>query len=64
MDDQVDYDLDQIELSELIMIVGSFIFGGNTLDEVDSVAINKLCKLIIDEQTKRLTDVPTCEIIH
>jgi len=64
MDDQVDYDLDQIELSELIMIVGSFIFGGNTLDEVDSVVINKLCKLIIDEQTKRLTDVPTCEIIH
>jgi|TARA_R110000744_G_C18906611_1_gene509967 hypothetical protein len=58
------YDLDQIELGELLMIVGSFIFGGNTIDEVDPEIIEKLFELLSIEQTKRLTDVPLYEIIH
>ena len=57
-------DLQEMELAELLMIVGSFIFGGNSLSELDSDIINRLHTLITEEHEYRLTGRPPNAQIH
>ena len=60
----ITWNLDSIELGELIMVVGSYIFSGNTMDDVDIEVLEKLSHLSQLEYARRLTEVPKNEIIH
>ena len=55
MVDNPQYDLHTIELSELIMIVGSYIFAGSSLDKVEDEVMLKLLELLNEECDFRLT---------
>ncbi len=60
----ITWNLDNIELGELIMVVGSYIFSGSTMDDVDIEVLEKLSALSQIEYTRRLTEDPKNEIIH
>ena len=60
----ITWNLDSIELGELIMVVGSYIFSGSTMDDVEIEVIEKLSTLSQVEYSRRLTEVPKNEIIH
>ena len=60
----ITWNLEIIELGELIMVVGSYIFSGNTMDDVDIEVLEKLSHLSQLEYARRLTEVPKNEIIH
>ena len=47
-----------------MMVVGSYIFSGSTMDDVDIEVLEKLSALSQIEYTRRLTEVPKNEIIH
>jgi len=64
MVDNPQYDLHTIELSELIMIVGSYIFAGSSLDKVEDEVMLKLLELLNEECDFRLTGIYKNEIIH
>ena len=64
MGDNPHYDLNTIELSELIMVVGSYIFAGSSLDKIDDEVIMKLLELLNEECNFRLTGIYKNEIIH
>jgi|10_taG_2_1085330.scaffolds.fasta_scaffold85645_3 hypothetical protein len=64
MVDNPQYDLHTIELSELIMIVGSYIFAGSSLDKVEDEVMLKLLELLNEECDFRLTGTYKNEIIH
>lgn len=65
MDDVfISWDLDKIEIEELIVVVGSYLFSGNKLDTVETDVIEKLSELLNKECTNRLTEIPKYEIIH
>ena len=49
MGDNPHYDLNTIELDELIMVVGSYIFAGSSLDKIDDEVIMKLLELLNEE---------------
>ena len=56
-------DLHEIDLSELLMVVGSFIFAGNSLSDLDPEIINRLQTLLTEEQEYRLTGrTPTTQV--
>ena len=60
----ITWNLESIELGELIMVVGSYIFSGSTMDDVDIEVLEKLSHLSQLEYARRLTEVPKNEIIH
>ena len=60
----ITWNLDSIELGELIMVVGSYIFSGSTMDDVDIEVLEKLSTLSQVEYTRRLTEVPKDETVH
>ena len=60
----ITWNLDSIELGELIMVVGSYIFSGSTMDDVDIEVLEKLSHLSQLEYARRLTEGPKNEIIH
>ena len=64
MADNPKYDLNTIELSELIMVVGSYIFAGSSLDKIDDEVMIKLLELLDEECNFRLTGIYNNEIIH
>jgi hypothetical protein len=64
MGDNPQYDLNTIELSELIMVVGSYIFAGTTLDKIEDEVMLKLLELLNEECNFRLTGIYKNEIIH
>jgi hypothetical protein len=64
MGDNPQYDLNTIELSELIMVVGSYIFAGSSLDKIDDEVMIKLLELLNEECNFRLTGIYKNEIIH
>ena len=64
MGDNPKYDLNTIELSELIMVVGSYIFAGSSLDKIDDEVMIKLLELLNEECNFRLTGIYKNEIIH
>ena len=64
MGDNPKYDLNTIELSELIMFVGSYIFAGSSLDKIDDEVMIKLLELLDEECNFRLTGMYNNEIIH
>ena len=64
MGDNPQYDLNTIELSELIMVVGSYIFAGSSLDKIDDEVMIKLLELLDEECNFRLTGMYNNEIIH
>jgi|TARA_R110002072_G_scaffold201611_3_gene359364 hypothetical protein len=64
MGDNPHYDLNTIELDELIMVVGSYIFAGSSLDKIDDEVIMKLLELLNEECNFRLTGIYKNEIIH
>ena len=64
MGDNPQYDLYNIELSELIMVVGSYIFAGSSLDKIDDEVMIKLLELLDEECNFRLTGIYKNEIIH
>jgi hypothetical protein len=64
MGDNPKYDLNTIELSELIMVVGSYIFAGSSLDKIDDEVMIKLLELLDEECNFRLTGIYKNEIIH
>jgi hypothetical protein len=64
MADNPKYDLNTIELSELIMVVGSYIFAGSSLDKIDDEVMIKLLELLDEECNFRLTGIYKNEIIH
>ena len=64
MGDNPKYDLNTIELSELIMVVGSYIFAGTTLDKIEDEVMIKLLELLNEECNFRLTGMYNNEIIH
>lgn len=64
MGDNPHYDLNTIELDELIMVVGSYIFAGSSLDKIDDEVMIKLLELLDEECNFRLTGIYKNEIIH
>ena len=64
MGDNPQYDLNTIELSELIMVVGSYIFAGSSLDKIEDEVMIKLLELLDEECNFRLTGMYNNEIIH
>ena len=64
MEDNPHYDLNTIKLDELIMVVGSYIFAGSSLDKIDDEVIIKLLELLNEECNFRLTGIYKNEIIH
>ena len=64
MGDNPQYDLNTIELSELIMVVGSYIFAGSSLDKIEDEVMLKLLELLNEECNFRLTGIYKNEIIH
>ena len=46
------WDLEDIELNELIMVIGSFIFSGHNINEVETEVIDKMKELIELESRK------------
>ena len=60
----ITWNLESMELGELIMVVGSYIFSGSTMDDVDIEVLEKLSHLSQLEYARRLTEVPKNEIIH
>ena len=64
MGDNPQYDLNTIELSELIMVVGSYIFAGSSLDKIEDEVMIKLLELLNEECNFRLTGIYKNEIIH
>ena len=64
MGDNPKYDLNTIELSELIMVVGSYIFAGSSLDKIEDEVMIKLLELLNEECNFRLTGIYKNEIIH
>ena len=64
MGDNPKYDLNTIELSELIMVVGSYIFAGSSLDKIYDEVMIKLLELLDEECNFRLTGMYNNEIIH
>lgn len=63
-DATITWNLDSIELGELIMVVGSYIFSGSTMDDVDIEVLEKLSHLSQLEYTRRLTEIPKDETVH
>ena len=59
-----DVKLGEIELEELILVTGSFIFSGNKLEDVDTDVIMKLRELADDELEYRATGIPKDTQIH
>ena len=64
MGDNPQYDLNTIELSELIMVVGSYIFAGSSLGKIEDEVMLKLLELLNEECNFRLTGIYKNEIIH
>jgi|TARA_R110002167_G_scaffold40109_1_gene123696 hypothetical protein len=64
MGDNPHYDLNTIELDELIMVVGSYIFAGSSLDKIEDEVMMKLLELLDEECNFRLTGIYKNEIIH
>ena len=64
MGDNPNYDLNTIELDELIMVVGSYIFAGSSLDKIEDEVMMKLLELLDEECNFRLTGIYKNEIIH
>ena len=60
----VTWNLEDIDLSELIMIIGSFIFSGHQINEVDIEVIEKMQELIEIEHKRRLTGISEEDTIH
>ena len=60
----VTWNLEDIDLSELIMIIGSFIFSGHQINEVDIEVIEKMQELIEIEYKRRLTGISEEDTIH
>ena len=60
----ITWNLESIELGELIMVVGSYIFSGSTMDDVEIEVIEKLSTLSQVEYSRRLTEVLKDETIH
>lgn len=60
----VTWNLEDIDLSELIMIIGSFIFSGHQINEVDIEVIEKMQNLIEIEYKRRLTGISEEDTIH
>ena len=60
----ISWDLETVELIELIMVVGSYLFAGNTLSSVETDVIDKLHMLLGEEKTLRETGIPVNEVIH
>ncbi len=60
----ITWELDSVDLTELIMVVGSYIYGGNSLESIDTDVINKLHYLIKEEYEHRQTGIPTNTQLH
>ena len=59
-----DVELDKIELQELILVTGSFIFAGHNLEDLDTEVIMRLMELAEEELEFRATGIPKDEVIH
>ena len=59
-----DIKLGEIELEELILVTGSFIFSGHKLEDIDTDVIMKLVELAEDELEYRTTGIPKDIQIH
>jgi len=60
----ITWNLEDIDLSELIMVIGSFIFSGNKINDVDTEVIEKMQDLIEIEYKRRLTGIAEDDTIH
>lgn len=60
----VSWDVENIPLEELIMVIGSYIFSGNSLVSVDLEVIDRLRTLVEAEYTSRTTGIPSSTSIH
>ena len=56
--------LEEISLDELILVTGSFIFSGHTMDDIDTEVILQLQKLLTKEMTYRKDHVPSGVLVH
>ncbi len=63
-DSTITWNLEDIDLSDLVMVVGSWIFAGNHIQDIESEVIDKLKLLIEAEQHRRLTGISQDDIIH
>tara|TARA_A100001391_G_C5061976_1_gene276254 strand:- start:184 stop:390 length:207 start_codon:yes stop_codon:yes gene_type:complete len=58
------WDLEDIDLNELIMVMGSFIFSGHNINEVETEVLDKLKELLELESKRRLTGISEDDTIH
>ena len=52
------------DLPTMLMVIGSYIFAGSSLDKIDDEVIMKLLELLNEECNFRLTGIYKNEIIH
>lgn len=60
----ITWNLENIDLSDLVMVVGSWIFAGNNIQDIESEVIDKLKMLVEAEQNRRLTGISEEDTIH
>jgi hypothetical protein len=60
----ITWNLEDIDLSDLVMVVGSWIFAGNNIQDIESEVIDKLKMLVEAEQNRRLTGIAEEDTIH
>ncbi len=60
----VTWDLEDIDLNELLMVIGSFIFSGHHINEVETEVIDKMKTLLELESKRRLTGISEEDTIH
>jgi len=54
----------EMQLEELLIVLGMFLHSGNTLSEVDNEVIFKLYDLVSKETTSRGDSIPSKETLH
>jgi len=54
----------EMQLEELLIVLGMFLHSGNTLSDVDNEVIFKLYDLVSKETTNRGESIPSKETLH
>ena len=60
----VEINLKDINLNDLILVIGGFVYRGGTTDEIDLDLLLKLQELAEEEIEQRLTGIPKGTFLH
>jgi|TARA_R100000008_G_C3544053_1_gene146502 hypothetical protein len=64
IEDIITWDLESINLTDLLMVIGSYLFSGNNISSIEDDVLDKFSKLLEEEKHLRETGIPANEVIH